>query len=91
MNISDINTAIISGSFSNDELTSIVDAVKYARAKLGRATLWSIQRGDKVSYVSSKSGLPVVGEVVDIKIKNVIVKVGATKWRVPANMLTKVA
>lgn len=90
MNISEINTAIIHGSFSNDELTAIIDAVKFARAKLGRATMWAIKRGDKVSYISSRTGQPVVGEVIDIKIKNVIVQVGATRWKVPANMLTKV-
>lgn len=91
MNISEINSAIIHGSLTNEELTSIIDAVKFARSKLGRATMWTIKRGDTVSYTGSRTGQTVVGEVVDIKIKNVIVKVGATRWKVPANMLTKVA
>lgn len=91
MNISEINSAIIHGSFTNEELTSIIDAVKFARSKLGRATMWAIKRGDKVSYVSNRTGQSVVGEVIDIKIKNVIVQVGMTRWKVPANMLTKVA
>ena len=91
MNISEINSAIIHGSFTNEELTSIVDAVKFARSKLGRTTMWAIKRGDKVSYVSNRTGQAVVGEVVDLKIKNVIVQVGQTRWKVPANMLTKVA
>ena len=91
MNISEMNSAIIHGSFTNEELTSIIDAVKFARSKLGRATMWAIKRGDKVSYVSNRTGQSVVGEVIDIKIKNVIVQVGMTRWKVPANMLTKVA
>lgn len=89
MNISEINNAITRGTFSNEDLTSIIEAVKYARARLGRHTIWSIKRGDKVSY-KGRSGRIVVGVVTDIKIKNVIVQVGASSWRVPANMLTLV-
>ena len=89
MNISQINTAIIHGSFSNDDLTSIIDAVKFARAKLGRQNIYSFSRGAKVQF-TNKQGRIVVGEVVDVKIKNVIVQVGMTRWKVPANMLTAV-
>lgn len=88
MDITNINSAIIHGSLTNEELNSIIDAVKFARAKLGRATMWTIKRGDKVSY-TDKTGRKVIGEVIDIKVKNVIVLVGGTRWRVPANMLTK--
>lgn len=89
MNISEINTAIIHGSFSNDDLTSIIDAVKFARSKLGRQNIYSFRPGAKVQF-TNKQGRIVVGEVVDVKVKNVIVQVAMTRWKVPASMLTAV-
>lgn len=89
MNISEVNTAIIHGSFSNEELTSIIDAVKFARAKLGRKNIYSFSRGAKVQFTNAQ-GRIVQGEVVDVKIKNVIVQTGMTRWKVPASMLTAV-
>lgn len=90
MTISEINTSIIQGNLTNDELTSIIDAVKFARAKLSRQNLWQIKKGDNVSF-TGRDGRTVTGSVFDVKIKNVIVLVGMTRWKVPANMLTKVA
>lgn len=87
MQINEINRAIINSAFTNEELASIIDAVKFARSKLGRQTMWNLKRGDQVSFIGRK-GNTVIGKVVDIKIKNVIVFDGFTNWRVPANMLT---
>ena len=89
MNISEINSAIIRGQFSNDDLTSIIDAVKYARSKLTSKVTRSLRVGDTVSFVG-RGGRTVVGSVTGVKIKNVIVKEGFTSWKVPAAMLTLV-
>ena len=75
------------GSFSNEDLNEIAQAVKSARARLGRAVTRSVTRGAKVSF-SNRHGIPVQGVVDSVKIKNVIVNANGTKWRVPANMLT---
>jgi ASC-1-like (ASCH) protein len=76
------------GSFSNEDLNEIAQALKSARSRLGRTVTRSVTRGDKVSFFNSRSNVTVQGVVDSIKIKNVIVNANGTKWRVPANMLT---
>ena len=34
MNVKDINTAIVTGSFTNTDLDSIMDAVKFAKSRI---------------------------------------------------------
>jgi len=91
MNISQINTEIIQGSFTNDQLTSIIDAVKFARSRLSQQTKRALRVGDTVEFTSSKTGMNVTGVVTKIAIKYVTVKTATGLWRVPANMLSKVA
>jgi len=88
--VQEINTAIIQGSLTNDELVSIIDAVKFARSRLTQLTKWTLRIGDTVSFTSSKTGMDVTGRVRKIAIKYVTVDTGQTLWRVPANMLSKV-
>ena len=89
MNITQINTAILQGSFTNNQLTSIIDAVKFARARLTEQTKRSLTIGDNVHFNSTKlKGAGVTGVVVKIAIKYVTVKTVTGLWRVPDNMLT---
>jgi len=90
MNISQINTAIIQGEFTNMQLNSIMDAVKFARARLAESTKRSLMLGDNVSFVSTKTGQTMTGHVTKIAIKYVTVRTLGGLWRVPANMLTLV-
>jgi small-conductance mechanosensitive channel len=90
MNITQINTAIIQGNLSNTELSSVIDAVKFARARLTEQSKRSLSIGDNVNFTSSKTGQNVTGVVTKIAIKYVTVKTAAGAWRVPANMLTKI-
>jgi small-conductance mechanosensitive channel len=90
MNIMQINTAILEGGFSNNQLTSIIDAVKFARARLTEQSKRSLSIGDNVNFTSSKTGRNVTGVVTKIAIKYVTVKTIQGAWRVPANMLTKI-
>ncbi len=90
MNIKDINQTIMFGTWTNDELTSIIDAVKWNRAKLTQATKWSLRVGDNVNFTQSKTGVNFTGVVMKIAIKFVTVRTIQGLWRVPANMLTKV-
>jgi len=90
MNVDRINSAIIQGNLTNDELTTVIEAVKYARAQLGRKTKNSLQVGDNVNFTSSKTGRNTTGVVTKIAIKYVTVKTMTGLWRVPASMLTRV-
>ena len=90
MNVQQINTAIITGTFTNTDLASMIDAIKYARARLGQTTKASLRVGDNVNFTSSKTGQNVTGVVTKIAIKYVTVKTVQGLWRVPANMLSKV-
>ena len=86
--IQEVNTAIMFGNFTNDQLTSIVNAVQYARAQLGKQKIRTFTKGDTVKFTSAKrGGLVVQGTVTKVAIKYVNVKDGVMLWKVPANML----
>ena len=89
--IQEVNTAIMFGNFTNDQLTSIVNAVQYARAQLGKQKSRTFTKGDTVKFTSAKrGGLVVQGTVTKVAIKYVTVKDGVMLWKVPANMLEAV-
>lgn len=90
LTIQQINSAIISQTWTNDQLSSMIDAVKYARAQLGRQSIRKISVGDNVNFTSSRTGRNTTGVVMKVAIKYVTVKTIDGLWRVPANMLTKV-
>ena len=90
MDIKQINSAIIQGTWTNDQLSSMIDAVKYARAQLGRQSIRALSIGDSVNFTSTKLGRNVTGIVTKIAIKYVTVKTVNGLWKVPANMLTVV-
>ena len=90
MDIKQVNTAIITGTWTNTELSSMIDAIKYARSRLTQKTKATLMVGDNVNFTSSKTGQNVTGFVTKIAIKYVTVKTVSGLWRVPANMLTKI-
>jgi hypothetical protein len=85
--IQQINSAIMFGNFTNDQLTSINDAVLYARAQLRSVKIREFTKGDTVKFHSTKRGVTVTGTVTKVAIKYVTVKDGVVLWKVPANML----
>jgi len=90
MSIQTVNAEILQGNFTNDQLTSIIDAVKFARARLTEQTKRSLRIGDNVNFNSVKQGRNVTGVVMKIAIKFVTVRTATGLWRVPANMLSPV-
>ena len=90
MRIQDINSAIIAGNWTNEQLSSMIDAVKFARSKLTTQVKFSLRIGDNVNFTSSKSGRNVTGVVMKVAIKYVTVRTAEGLWKVPANMLTKI-
>jgi len=89
MDIKQVNSAIMFGTWSNTELQSMIDAVKWNRASLGKRVKAGLSVGDRVSFTSSKTGMKVVGDITKIAIKYVTVKTSSGLWRCPANMLTQ--
>ena len=87
MDIKQINSAIMFGNFSNNELTSIIDAVKFARAQLTKQNKRAFQLGDTVKFTSNRNGLTYVGTVRKVKIKYILVNTPGGLFNVPANML----
>jgi hypothetical protein len=90
MNVQAINTALVTGSFTNEQLSSVIDAVKFARSRLANVTKWSLKVGSEVKFTSSKTGITMQGRVTKIAIKYVTVQTAQGLWRVPANMLSVV-
>jgi len=88
VSIKQINTLIFNTELTNDELTSIIDAVKYARSRLQKQTIRSLMLGDHVNFTSSKTGRNITGTVNKIAQKYVTVRTVEGLWKVPANMLT---
>ena len=90
MTIQSITAEIVSGKFTNDELNSLIDSIKYARARLGKQAIRALSIGDNVNFNSVKQGRNVTGVVTKIAVKYVTVQTVNGLWRVPANMLTVV-
>jgi hypothetical protein len=74
-------------TWTDVELRSMIDAVKWNRAQLVHQVKRSIRVGDNVEFTSSKTGRLTRGFVTKIAIKYVTVDTGMGLWRVPANML----
>lgn len=88
MTIQEINRAIMFGNFTNEELSSIGDAIRFNRAQLTKQTKRSISLGCTVRFTHPKTGRVHTGIVKKIKIKNItVLKNGMMNWNVPANML----
>ena len=90
--IQQVNSAIMFGDFTNEELSSIIDAVKFARASIANQNKRALTLGTIVKFTSSRTGMPVTGTVQKINRKFIIVREtnNLSNLRVPANMLTVV-
>jgi hypothetical protein len=88
MNIKQINTAIMQGNFTNEELNSIGDAMRFARAQLVVRNKSALTIGSNVKFTSSTRGT-ISGVVKKINRKFIIVDQPGQfrSWKVPANML----
>ena len=88
--IQEVNSAIMFGTWSDVELQSMMDAVRWNRASLQKQIKNTLRVGDTVEWNSAKRGVRGRGAVTKIAIKYVTVREGSTLWKVPANMLTRV-
>ena len=88
MDIKQINSAIMFGTFTDVELNSILDAVKFARTGLQRQARQTLRVGTSVSWYSPKRGMRGQGTVTKIALKYATVRdTAGMLWKVPMNML----
>jgi hypothetical protein len=90
MKLQEIKHAIKFGSFTNDELNTLSDAIRFARTELVHEVKRGLSIGDNVTFTSSRTGKDVTGVVEKIAVKYVTVRTIEGGWRVPANMLSPV-
>lgn len=95
LSIQDVNTAIMFGDFTDEELRSIGSAITYRRNQILKANKREMTVGSQVKF-TGRQGRVVIGTVTKINRKFIIVKeqptsgngsIFATNWRVPGNML----
>lgn len=87
MKVQEINSAIISGVFTNDDLNSIANAIKFARAQLAKQNARAFWNGDTVKFTSNRNGVTYTGTVEKIKLKYALVRTGNSRFNVPLSML----
>ena len=87
MDIKEINNAIMFDGLTNEQLESVIMAVKFARAQIAVKNKRSLCIGDRVKFTSSRNGRTYLGTVEKIAIKYITVNTGGSLFRVPANML----
>ena len=88
MSIQTINTEILQGAFTNEQLDSIQDAIKFARSRIAQRNIFTMRTGSNVQFTSTKNGMVYKGVVEKVGRKFVVVRTAQGGWRVPANMLT---
>lgn len=86
--IQEVNSAIMFGTWTDIELGSMIDAIKFNRASLAKQNKRQFTLGSVVKFTSTKNGMTYQGSVEKIAIKYVTVATPQGRWRVPANMLT---
>ena len=87
MDIKQINSAIMFNVWTDAELSSMIDAIKFSRASLQKAVRRALTVGSTVRYNSAKQGRMVQGEVTKVAQKYATVRSNGQLWKVPMNML----
>jgi len=89
LTVQEINKAIMFGKFSNEDLISIGEALKFNRSQLVKQVKRSVTLGSTVKFTSNRNGMTYVGTVEKIAIKYVTVRDSSARglWKVPASML----
>lgn len=89
MDIKQINSAIMFGQFTDVELNSVLDALKFARGVLANQNKRALRLGSKVKWNSPKQGCVVEGTVLKLATKYATVSENGRmmQWKVPMNML----
>ena len=88
--VQEINRAILSGNWTNEDLNSMRQAIQFVNAQLTRKNVGQMVIGTPVKFTHSRTLQVIQGNVEKVGRKFVTVKTNAGRWRVPAAMLTRV-
>lgn len=87
--VSDIAKTIIAGGFSNEDLRSINDAIKYAMDRNNYVMKRSLGVGDRVKF-TNKAGRDISGLITKINQKTVMIKTANEgNWKVSTSLVKK--
>ena len=90
MDLKQIKQAILNGKFTADEYRDLFATVKQAHRNVSYVAAGNFSPNDKVQF-TGKRGIVYKGEVVKVKLKNVLVlTTTGVRYNVPAAMLKAV-
>lgn len=89
MDINEILRQIRFGTFNNNELNTIGEAIRFRRSMLTEESKDWLKAGLGVKFTSSRNGRVYSGTVRKVNRKFVLVDTGLQVWRVPATMLER--
>ena len=87
MSVDTIITELMSGTLTNDDIEQVAQALKYARAQVGREVKRQLAPGASVKFYHPKQNFYIAGTVNRIKQKYVLVDTPKGRYNVPANLL----
>jgi len=87
MSVNQIVTELMSGTLTNDDIERVAQALKHARAQVGREVKRQLAPGASVKFYHPKQNFYIAGTVNRIKQKYVLVDTPKGRYNVPANLL----
>lgn len=87
MPVDQIVAELMSGTLTNDDIEQVAQALKYARAQVGREVKRQLAPGASVKFYHPKQNFYIAGTVNRIKQKYVLVDTPRGRYNVPANLL----
>jgi hypothetical protein len=87
--IQQVNRSIMFGKWTDIELRSMADAIRFAQSELRKQVKRQLDVGVQVRWSSAKNPWGATGKVTKIAVKYVTVRndKDSTLWKIPANML----
>ena len=87
MSVDQIVNELMSGTLTNDDIEQVAQALKYARAQVGRQIKRQLHPGLSVKFYHPKQNFYIAGTVNRIKQKYVLIDTARGRYNVPANLL----
>lgn len=87
MSVNQIVAELMSGTLTNDDIERVAQALKHARAQVGREVKRQLAPGASVKFYHPKQNFYIAGTVNRIKQKYVLVDTARGRYNVPANLL----
>ena len=85
---SQINAAILAGSFSAEEIRSISQAVSVKFKEMQRVATYRYAKGDKVTF-QTRSGETISGVIARVNQKTVTINTPTSQWKVSSTLIRK--